>query len=213
MDRDAGSKDSSIWLLGDSDPPKSADRLDYPLDPRHPTRHNIWTPILEGIQGCVFRSDRRRVDANRFYIRNAVQDPADRPNPTSKVWTASLDQEISCFSELIETYRPKIVFTLGGFAFEFARRSIQKDPNRATTYWSAERLGVEFCSRIEGFNIQCINIVSLLHVSIDRGKFLECHRNFTGTEDGNYFRYTACKISELLLVHEADLDDIWVSQQ
>lgn len=62
------------------------------------------------------------------------------------------------------------------------------------------------------FNIQNINVIPLLHTSIAKARFLECHRNFTGIPDGNYFDYAACKISELFLEHKAELD-IWVSQQ
>jgi hypothetical protein len=41
-----GDPDFPIWLLGDSNPKGWQSVLETPLDPRHPARHNIWTPVL-----------------------------------------------------------------------------------------------------------------------------------------------------------------------
>ena len=58
--------------------------LDGPLDSRHPARHNIWTPVLEGIQKEVFSEDRRRVDDSQLYFRNAVHNQEDKPPDNAK---------------------------------------------------------------------------------------------------------------------------------
>jgi hypothetical protein len=71
MDRPNCDPSSPVWLLADSPPVRRPDII--PLDARHPSRHNIWTPILEQIQEVAYRhSDRLRVDADKLYIRNAV---------------------------------------------------------------------------------------------------------------------------------------------
>lgn len=45
MERNHGSERSAIWLLADSNPITWQEEPEGPLDRRHPTRHNIWTPI------------------------------------------------------------------------------------------------------------------------------------------------------------------------
>lgn len=74
MKKEVGSRNSDIWLLGDSNPKNWQKVLKTPLDPRHPARHNIWTPVLEVIQDRVFRTCRCRVDTSQIYVRNAVED-------------------------------------------------------------------------------------------------------------------------------------------
>lgn len=211
MNRESGCKNSPIWLLGDSNPKGWAKDLDVPLDPRHPARHNIWTPILEGIQECVFLSDRLRVDTSRFYTRNAVQNADIRLGSGRVEWTPELNQEISCYSELLRINKPRIVFSFGAFAFEFARRSLQKGLQpRGVSHWSVKRLGEEFRVSTDNFDRRDVNIVPLLHAVIAR-QFQRCHEDFTDREHANYFSYTACKIAELLVEHQKELD-IWVPQ-
>ena len=48
MNRDSGSRNFPIWLIGDSSPAEWEAYLVDPLDSKHPARHNIWTPILGG---------------------------------------------------------------------------------------------------------------------------------------------------------------------
>lgn len=60
-----------IWLLGDSNPKNWQDRLDTPLDPRHPAVHNIWTPIIDIIQREVYMKIGKRIDTKPIsHVKN-----------------------------------------------------------------------------------------------------------------------------------------------
>ena len=211
MEREVGSTNFPIWLVGDSNPEKWANDLNYPLDPRHPARHNIWTPILDGIQEQVFLADGRRVATDQLYARNAVQDQGEKPPGTKIAWQPELLKEVRDFARLLTLYTPKLVFTFGAFAFEFARRSLKENPEGKTKSWTTKRLGQEFRQRVEHFDPEEINIFPLLHVSIARRWFLQSHNHFTGREGGNYFDYVAKEIAPLLLEHKLSLP-IWVQQ-
>ena len=206
MKPEAGSRDSPIWLIGDSPPEAWKDKLSVPLDPRHPTRHSIWTPIIDGIQERVYEYGRLRLNTSRMYVRNAVEDAKDKAK--GKDWS-NLEKEAGELGALLDEYNPLLVFTFGAFAFEFVNRSRCGKENRAVTYWSAKRLGKQFQHNLNEFALGDVNVLPLLHVSIARGKFLECHRDFSGN-GGNYFNYVATKIASLLLKHKDSLN-IWVS--
>ena len=75
MKNSAGDPGFPIWLIGDSPPEKWADKLDSPLDPKHPARHNIWTSIADSMQDRLYRKGRLRLDTSRLYIRNATNQP------------------------------------------------------------------------------------------------------------------------------------------
>ncbi len=209
MERESGCRNFPIWLIGDSPPENWKDRLSTPLDPRHPARHNIWTPVIDGIQDCVFRAERLRVDTDRLYVRNAIQDREHKDTVRGRVWSP-LNRDIEELRGLLEQYQPPLVFTFGAFACEFTRRSLGCSEERAYSWWSTKRLGEEFRHSVDEFCPDRINLVPLLHVSISRGRFLESHRYFTCDENGNYFDYVAEKVSALLLRYEDDLD-VWVT--
>ena len=209
MLRESGSKDSSIWLIGDSSPPTWGESLDEPLDSRHPARHNIWTPVLEGIQKQVFICDLRRVDDSHLYVRNAIHNQEDKPAVNDIQWCSQLLEETEEFGTLLRSYEPTLVFTFGAFAFEFSRRSLEKEPRRNLRYWTTTRLGEEFRRTVEAFNPREVNVFPLLHVSIARGHFLKSHENFTGKSNGNYFDSVARDIGNLLL-KDKDTLDVWV---
>ncbi len=208
MKREHGSREFPIWLIGDSNPARWQTQLDYPLDPRHPARHNIWTPILDRIQERVYLPDRLRMDTSLLYVRNAVEDPAYKSLISGTQWENPLLTEVTNFGKLVKAHSPKIIFTFGSFAFEFARRSTNESGNKTKDYWNTQRLGQEFCSRSNNFNIQKINVLPLLHTSIAWGHFLQAHRNFTGQEGANYFEYAADAIAEILIEHRGSLP-IW----
>ncbi|MFC1981321.1 hypothetical protein ACFLVN_03660 [Chloroflexota bacterium] len=75
----AGDPKFPTWLIGDSPPEKWADRLDTPLDPRHPARHSIWTSVADSMQDKLYRDGNRRLDTSEPYIRNASDKPFVRP--------------------------------------------------------------------------------------------------------------------------------------
>ena len=212
MLRESGNKNSSIWLIGDSSPPQWGEYLDEPLDSRHPARHNIWTPVLERIQEQVFLGDRRRVDVSQLYVRNAVHNREDKPLDSDMEWDSKLSEETDDLGKLIETYAPTLVFTFGAFAFEFARRSLIKEPRRSSRYWTTKRLGAEFGQSVQNFNPREVNVFPLLHVSIARRHFLKSHEYFTGESNGNYFDLVGREIGTLLLKYRDTLS-VWVGPQ
>ena len=208
MNREAGSKTYPIWLIGDSSPPRWEEHLRQPLDPRHPARHNIWTPILEGIQGHVFRAARTRIDTTDLYIRNAVHDAADKPPYRSPDWASQLAAKTRDLDDLIARHRPKLLLTFGAFACEFTRRSLDRGSPRAVSHWTSIALGDEFRRGVEDFDPTRVGHLPLLHVSIARGRFLESHRDFTGQDRANYFDHAAREIAALLLAHR-DAFAVW----
>lgn len=209
MQKEDGDKDFPIWLLGDSNPSHWQDVLVTPLDPRHPARHNIWTPVLDVIQDKVFRKCRSRVDVSALYIRNAVEDPKNKPPGNSINWNTTLNREIVEFQGLIDRYRPAILLSFGRFAFEFARRVFAQRPEYTTNYWGAKNLGDEFRQRTGAFDPNGVNLLPLLHTSISRGRYLESHDYFCGQARGNYFEFVGDRIAGILLQYQDTLK-IWI---
>lgn len=87
MLQEAGERNFPLWLLGDSNPKNWADKLNKPLDPRHPAIHNIWTPIIDSIQDKVYRENCLRVETTELYIRNALENANEKPNNNEKIWS------------------------------------------------------------------------------------------------------------------------------
>ena len=205
MNREAGSKAYPIWLIADSSPPRSEEHLRQPLDPRHPARHNIWTPILEGIQAQMFQAARTRIDTTDLYVWNAVHDAADKPPYRQREWPSHLAAETRGLASLVTRHRPRLLLTFGAFACEFTRRSLDRGPPRAVSHWTSIALGNEFRRSAEDFDPTRVQpqLLPLLHVSIARGHFLKSHRNFTGRDQANYFDHAAQNIAGLLLAHRA----------
>ena len=205
MERETGSRDHPIWLIGDSNPKNWETRLHGPLDTRHPTRHNIWPPILENVQSHLYASIHKRLRTDDLYIRNAVEDSSHKPHSSRRDWLTetetTLEEERTVLSKLLICYTPKLVFSFGAFAFEFTRRSLEfeETSNRAYRLWTTEELGREFKERMGKFSLHKINLVPLLHASIARGKFLESHAKFTDEGDGNYFDHVGKEIAKCLI--------------
>jgi uracil-DNA glycosylase len=185
----AGDPRFPIWLLGEAPPEKGADKLDIPLDPRHPARHNIWTSVADRIQDRLYRQGKLRLNTSCIYIRNA---------------RLSLDEQTQLSQErlkwLLDTHMPSVVVTFGASAFMIALFASGEVPQKL--YKTTKLLGEQFRGRIEKYHEHKINIIPLLHVSIARGKFLEGHRDFVGTHGSvppNYFDYVGEKLADLLL--------------
>jgi hypothetical protein len=209
MDRDVGDRAFPIWLLGDSNPLQWQEKLNTPLDPRHPIRHNIWTSVLDVVQDCVFRSGRCRVDTESLYIRNAVDDPSKKPISSSVDWLSGTNQEIKVLHGLLARHQPPIVCCFGAFAFEFARRAQRREPIRSFGYWGALRLGEEFRTSAKHFDVTEVNLLPLLHRSIAGGKFIESHEYFCAETGANYFEYVGTGIAEILIQHKDRLS-VWI---
>jgi hypothetical protein len=209
-----GSEDFPIWLLGDSNPKRWELRLDTPLDPRHPARHSIWTPILEQIQETVFKECRSRVDTSRLYIRNAIESSDIKPRTTDTKWP-HLQEELDEFGKKLSKKQPQILLTFGSFAFEFARRARREEPLYPYGYWNTLRLGSQFAERLGAFDPADINLIPLLHASIARGRFLESHRDFcigfskSENEATNYFNAVGQLIGHKLYTYRSHLP-IWI---
>ena len=188
-----------IWLIGDSPPEAWADKLDTPLDPRHPARHNIWTSVADPMQDRLYRQGKLRLDTSRLYIRNAM---------------LSLGEQIQLsgprLKELLDKHRPNVVLTFGASAFMIALFASGEVPQKL--YKTTKLLGEQFRSRIEKYDENKVNIIPLLHVSIARRWFLSAHRDFVGTYGSmppNYFDYVGIKLADLLLAKLHD-KPIWI---
>ena len=191
MKRTHGPENSAIWLLADSNPITWQEELEGPLDRRHPTRHNIWTPIEQVIQRHLFQQCKSRL-TDELFIRNAVGDPCH------KFQKESLADEIAEFSRSLSEHKPVLVLCFGQFAFEFALRARQEVGEPDFRNWSVKQLAKEFGNRICNFQVDSVNVLPLLHASIARGKFLHCHEEFSGGQ-GNYFDYVGRKIASILI--------------
>jgi hypothetical protein len=209
MLRESGSRSSQIWLLGDSNPKNWANALETPLDPRHPARHSIWTPILDVIQDKIYRQARLRVDTSTIFIRNAIGDPASKPAGNVADWSKMVFDEMEEFCLIINQFKPKFIFTFGAFSYEFTRRVFNEVPKYPYSYWGARKLGNEFRKRLDGFSPKKTNIFPLLHATIARGKFIESHEYFSDQKGANYFEYVAQQVANIFLSHKDNLD-IWI---
>ncbi|GAB4283750.1 MAG: hypothetical protein Kow0068_08670 [Marinilabiliales bacterium] len=205
MNREIGNKNFKIWLLGDSEPQNWKKKLENPLDDRHPIVHNIWTPIIDKIQCSFYKNDRSRIDSDKIFIRNAVDNPKYKPKSNEKKWNdKNLIKNISEYKELIFKHKPILILTFGSFAFEFGRRCFAENPEYSFSYWGAKKLGEEFLLRLNKFSINKSNLVPLLHRSIAGGRFIKSHNYFCDKENANYFKYVAEKLYEKL----KDIKDI-----
>lgn len=195
----AGDPEFPIWLIGASPPETWAAKLDTPLDPRHPARHNIWTSVADPMQDRLYRRRRLRLDTSRLYVRNAMLNSHEQTR---------LSQER--LKKLLDKYRPNVVLTFGADAFMIALFASGETPQKH--YKTTKLLGEQFRSRIESYDEHKVNITPLLHVSIARGRFLEGHRDFVGAygqAHANYFDYVGRKLADLLLAKFRD-KPIWI---
>lgn len=205
-----GPESSPIWLIGDSPPKGCHDKLAHPLDGRHPARHNIWTPILDVIQGTVFHAG-LRLDDSALYVRNAV-DRVDVIDEKRVDWKS--DRLMRCVDDLAGRIgaakaRPLLILSFGAFACEMvcrARRASTgfKHTDRSVGAWSTKALGQTFREAVCRFNAKDVNHLPLLHASIARRHFLTAHRHFCDGNAGghpNYFEYVGKMLAELLVQH------------
>lgn len=209
MQRESGSVKFPIWLLGDSDPQQWANSLSGPLDPRHPVRHNIWTPILDAVQDIVFRAEGIRLDSSDIYIRNAVGDSDIKPKSNERKWTEALENEHAYLGSMMKINKPALIFSFGAFAFEFCRRALSEQPDHRFGHWTTQKLGEEFRCRLANFSLSDIDVIPLLHRSISGGRFLSGHHYFCGNADANYFEHTASLIAKKFLEHREALH-VWI---
>ncbi len=200
----AGNPEFPIWLMGDSPPEKWMDKLDTPLDPRHPARHSIWTSVADPMQDRLYRQSRLRLDTSQLYIRNAV----NLPLALSTIEEQTRLSQVT-LKEMLDKYKPSIVLTFGVAAFMRALMASDEVPQQF--FKTTKLLGEQFRNRIQKYEGCKVNIIPLLHVSI-AWKFLEAHRDFVGTHGQtppNYFDYVGTKLADLLLAKFSD-KPIWI---
>lgn len=190
---ESGEKTYPIWLL---------------FDPRHPVRHDIWTPILDEVQDKVYRQIQRRVDTSKIFIRNAVNDSLLVPN-TLNWWREEVVTEIELFREIALEHEPKILISFGAFAFEFVRRVYKVKPKKGPKYWGTSVLGDEFRKSIENFDINTTNRIPLLRRVIESGNYVEAHNYFCRGDGENYFNYVGIMIAERIIENKDKLK-IWI---
>jgi hypothetical protein len=206
MQREVGDKSFPIWLLGDSEPDNWKLILDTPFDPRHPIRHNIWTSVLDLIQQKLYLQSRIRLDSDKIFIRNAVDDPSYKPKGTEKDWSSkiNLQREIENYKALVNKYNPKLILSFGAFSFEFARRSLNETPERAYNYWGSYNLGTEFRGRISTDNNPLL--LPLMHRVIAGGRFPNAHRYYMGLGPKdpipNYFQDVAGELADIIIQYD-----------
>jgi hypothetical protein len=145
--------------------------LTEPLDERHPTRHNVRTPIWDGVQERLFAACRLRLDRSALYVRNAVRDARGKPSPLALDWglNSPVSSAIADLADVIADGQPLLVLTFGQFAFELCRRALGEQPQRAFQHWTMAELGAEFRRRMAGGTGGAPLLVPLLHASIARG--------------------------------------------
>jgi hypothetical protein len=196
-----------VWLLADSPPRVWADRLENPLDERHPTRHSIWTPVCDAIQQRVYRDARKlRLNDKALVIHNAATAAAHKPQPDALLWRGPILRDMETYRDDLARECPSLIISFGQFAYEFARRCLCL-PHRPAGMWSKIELGNEFRRGIEQSPSGSPLLIPLLHATIARGLFWKAHLEFCGGEASNYFEYAGEKLGSVMLKLGAE---IWV---
>jgi len=202
-----------FWLVGDSVPLAWRHKLKGALDPRHPTRHSIWTPVWDAMQHAFFVHKGRRLNSTAFWVINAVESPTIKPSPSARVWDrlSALSKRQEDIRIKLSASQPLIVITLGQFAFEFIRRAAGM-PAERVDHWSKSRLAFEFHKATAETKepMRTPLIVPLLHATISRGQFLDAHRAYTCNEEGNYFEMAGTRIAAVI-IRLPHLPDIWMA--
>jgi hypothetical protein len=196
--KEIGDQNFPIWLLGDSpsDSPSAKGQNLTPLDPRHPTRHSIWTPISDVIQRRLFVRYGRRLDDSELYIRNAVSNSDYK----KKKHNEKLDKEIVELRELLNRDnkpKPLLVLCFGQYAFEYARRAQEEGDERHPKKWPTEELGQQFNKRILNVQLGEVTLLPLLHQYVAL-QFPKSHDGFSGT-GSNYYEFVGEKIAKALI--------------
>jgi hypothetical protein len=200
-----GDPEFPIWLIGDSPPEAWVDKLDTPLDPRHPARHSIWTSVADPMQDRLYRMRKLRLNTSRLYIRNAMSKPL-----ALLISQKQLFLEQDSLKDVLIKHKPKIVLTFGASSFMIGLWASGEVPQKL--YKTTKLLGEQFRCRIKEYDDNKVNVIPLLHASIARGRFLEAHRDFVGAYGStppNYFDYVGTRLADLLLAKLSERP-IWI---
>jgi hypothetical protein len=209
MQESSGDPRSRLWLVADSPPPQWETLLREPLDPRHPARHNIWTPIADVIQEEAYQKKGWRMDEGKIYVRNAVSSATAKPERNADAWGPETSRHLTALAALAKTERPPLIVTFGAFAFEFVRRFLGEAETRRFGHWTTKTMGEQMRRRMGEFSPDRTNILPALHATIARGRFLESHRDYCAGLDDNYFLHVGQQLSKVLIDH-ADRFDVFL---
>lgn len=194
-----GNPEAPIWLIGDSAPER--EQVRFPLDPRHPTRHTIWTPVLEAAQDVLFGHGQfrpRRLSPHGFHVRNAVRTAACKSNHES-VGTSMAE-----LRALYGSFRPRTIITFGSFAFQFTVTAVESDmpcSNFRAKSMSVRQIRSEFDARAQSEEKV---VVPLLHqiVGLQPQK---SHEPYLVDGTDNYFEYVGRHLAHRFLrMHAGD---------
>jgi len=190
-----------IWLFGHSPPKRWDDILDGVLDPRHPTRHSIWTSVADYLQERVFdNGPQLRLDAQKLLFRNAFDSATKLDFTSSVVETLRIS-----LSQQLKQFRPPVVFTFGDEAYRFVSCANAPDKPVPRHSLKIEDLGKRFRGVCVKFDPQEVNIFPLLHASVARKSWAIVGERFSGPDkENNYFRYVGQKLGDVLLHHGRD---------
>ncbi|MDZ7775264.1 MAG: hypothetical protein U5L09_06445 [Bacteroidales bacterium] len=107
MNNEFGEKAYPVWLLSEIELSFWEQKLNGPFDYRLPMRHVICTSVFNKIQETVYRLDKRRVDTERFYIRNTLPANLDKPNINDVIWEENILKELDRLKKDIESLPAK----------------------------------------------------------------------------------------------------------
>jgi hypothetical protein len=199
MRHESGIREFPIWLLGGSEEIKLATQSESEYDPGPSPILGMWNPVISRIQNIIFKRIKKRIDELQIHIRNAIKDTDHFPNPVNKIWTPYLYNLLGEFRNLIEKHKPIILITFGAFPFEFARRALNEEETYPWDYWSSKRLGDEFRTRLENFDMKETNAIPLLHEIAQNETFEIKREQFCGSQKANYLDYVAGMVAEKIL--------------
>lgn len=196
-----------IWLVGHSYPGKWVADLKAPLDPRHPTRNSIWTPVLESIQHEVYRGGhRRRFDMDKAFVFNAA---AKQEHGTLPDWSDdAMKVRGKILSNYFEKYRPPIVITFGRDVYRFV---MQAKEGNSSPLMKADELGKSFQRAVLNYDPDEINVFPLLHQYVAMKGWTSAGEFYSidGDINANYFGITGTSIGRILNLYGSELP-IWV---
>jgi hypothetical protein len=204
----------SVWLVGHSYPREWIDRLNGPLDPRHPTRHSIWTSVLDYLQEQVYvTGPHLRLDMARCFLCNAA---GQQPPKSKRSWVGKdpyILARIELLRTLLKRHNPPVVITFSAEVFVFLSRTLCRFPGGVSWLPRVEELGRAFREAISCFDPKRVNVFPLLHAYAARRGWDTVGPKFSGPDDQatNYFEYAGRALGDMLLKHGRSLP-IWHSR-
>ena len=207
-----------LWLIGHSFPAiwitkhpakwHNETKPLVPLDPRHPTRHNILTSVLDYLQDRVYKKAWLRLDICKCYVFNAFENDEKDGEPIRAFEDPRLIARIDQWRDRFKRCKPPIVITFGAEAYRFAALSLEITLESKLT---APYLGERFREAAipTAWDSSGTNLFPLLHAVVAQrvwhevGKYYDPKR-----EDANYFEYVGHSLAEVLLTNGRQLP-IW----